>query len=169
MSGNPRQKRLVILIGILLVTNIITLAFLWSTRPHKDKHPQQNKSRMGQFMVDQLKFDSTQEAAYWALRDTLLSRQRPIMDSLRIVKKSFFDLLNYTPVNDSALEARSNAVLAVQKKLDLTTFRHFQQVRGVCRPEQYQKFDTVIKEIVTRMTTFRRPNNNKDNDSAQKK
>ena len=167
MMANPRQKRLLILVGILLITNVITLAFLWTTR--KPKHPSSPKPRMGQFMVDQLQFDSTQEAAYWNLRDSLISKQRPIMDSLRIAKKSFYDLLNYPPVSDSALEARSNAVLGIQQKLDLITFRHFQQVRNVCHPEQYQKFDTVIKEIVHRMTTFRRSGNNKGADSASKK
>ena len=170
MSANPRQKRLLILVGILLVTNVITLAFLWTTRPGHDRRSSSPKPRMGQFMIDQLQFDSTQESAYWILRDSLISKQRPIMDSLRLAKKNFYDLLNYPPTSDSALEARSNEVLAIQKKLDLITFGHFQQVRKVCKPEQYQKFDTVIKEIVHRMTTFRRSNNNnKGADSTSKK
>lgn len=167
-NGNSRQKWLLVLVGILLVTNIITLYVLWSSK--STKKPDSPRPRMGQFMVDQMKFDTVQEAAYWKLRDSLLTMQRPLMDSLRAAKKNYFDLLNYPDVSDSLLLARSNAVLGLQQKLDLITFRHFQQVRLLCKPEQYQKFDTVIKEIVNRMTTFRRPNNNNNrNDSSAKK
>ena len=154
------------MVGILLATNIITLAVLWSSK--SAKKIEANRPRMGQFMVDQMKFDSIQEKAYWSLRDSLMTIQKPLMDSLRNAKKSYFDLLNYPSTNDSLLLARSNTVLDLQQKLDLITFRHFEQVRLLCKPEQYQKFDTVIKEIVNRMTTFRRPNNNHP-DSAGKK
>ena len=164
-NGNSRQKWLLVLAGILLVTNIITLYMLWSIQ--NDKKPPQNPRRMGQFMVDQMKFDSTQEAAYWKMRDSLMVVQKPIMDSLRDAKKSYFDLLNYPGATDSALNQRSEEATRLQRRLDLVTFRHFQQVRALCKPEQYAKFDTVIKEIVNRMTTFRRPNNRADS-SAKK-
>jgi periplasmic protein CpxP/Spy len=79
------------------------------------------------------------------------------MDSIRDAKKRFFDLLNQPGATDSsALIARSNEIADLQKRLDLATFRHFQNVRAICRPDQLQKFDTVIKEIVNRMTPFRR-------------
>jgi protein CpxP len=122
---------------------------------------------MGQFMVDQMKFDSVQEAAYWKLRDTLVKEQKPVWDSIRIAKKRFFDLLNQPNPGDSLLQVRNNEVLVLQQKLDVITFRHFQQVRSLCRPDQFQKFDTVIKEIVNRMTFARRPNSKTD--SADRK
>lgn len=166
-NGNSRQKWLLVLVGILLATNIITLAVLWSSKSAKKQD--NPRPRMGQFMVDQMKFDSTQEKAYWSLRDSLMDLQKPLMDSLRIAKKSYFDLLNYPGNNDSLLLVRSNTVLDLQQKLDLITYRHFEQVRLLCKPEQYPKFDTVIKEIVNRMTTFRRPNNNNRPDSSDNK
>jgi Spy/CpxP family protein refolding chaperone len=124
---------------------------------------------MGQFMVDQLKFDSQQQAAYWKLRDSMITTQRPVMDSIRSAKKSFFDLLNQPDLNDSTLYSRSNEIADLQKRLDLATFRHFQRVREICRPDQLQKFDTVIQEIVSRMTPFRRPPGKRSGDSTTKK
>jgi hypothetical protein len=88
------------------------------------------------------------------------------MDSIRNAKKRFFDLLNQAETTDSMLITRSNEIAEMQKKLDLVTFRHFQKVRAICRPDQLQKFDTVIKEIVNRMTLFRR---NRQGDSTFKK
>ena len=166
MIRSRRQTWLLVLVGILLATNIITLSVLWSDKKNHKKGNDQPK-RMGQFMVDQMHFDSIQEAGYWRMRDTLVVAQKPVWDSIREAKKRFYDLLNQPEVSDSLLQARSNEVIALQQRLDMITFRHFQQVRTLCKPEQLQKFDTVIKEIVNRMTNFRQPRNNKD--SAQKK
>jgi len=155
-----RQRWLLVLVAILLITNIATLSIYWLKKPPAHDgpfDPGRREKRMGQFMVDQMKFDAQQEASYWKLRDSMINTQKPVMDSIRTAKTRFFDLLNQNSVNDSELYNRSNEVAALQKKLDLATFRHFQNVRALCRPDQLEKFDTVIKEIVSRMTPFRHP------------
>jgi periplasmic protein CpxP/Spy len=170
MIRPPRQKWLLVLVAILLLTNIATLSIYWIKKPDHNggpgRDPGNREKRMGQFMVDQLKFDTTQEASYWKLRDSMVAIQKPVMDSIRSAKKRFFDLLNQPEATDSMLSARSNEIADLQKKLDSVTFRHFQKVRAICRPDQLQKFDTVIKEIVNRMTPFRKFNKQ---DSAFKK
>lgn len=164
MTKFPRQKWLLLLVVILLLTNIVTLAFFWSTRPpyHEpfpnNQKPGERERRMGLFMVNEMKFDKQQEETYWKLRDSMVNQQRPLMDSIREAKKVFFDLLKQPSPSDSQVYAVNNHVSELQQKLDMLTFRHFQQVRTLCKPDQIQKFDTVIKEIVYRMTTFRRPN-----------
>lgn len=114
---------------------------------------------MGQFMVNEMKFSKEQEDKYWKIRDTLVSQQRVVMDSIRDAKKRYFDLLKqpHTASQDSLLNTRSAEINEQQRKLDLITFRHFEQVKALCTPDQLQKFDTVIAEIVNRMTSFRRP------------
>jgi protein CpxP len=160
MMRPPRQRWLLVLVAILLLTNIATLSIYWLKKPARDggpgRDPGNKEKRMGQFMVDQMKFDATQEATYWNLRDSMIAIQKPVMDSIRNSKKRFFDLLNHPAVTDSMLIAHTNEIAELQKKLDLVTFRHFQKVRGICRPDQLPKFDTVIKEIVNRMTPFRK-------------
>jgi Spy/CpxP family protein refolding chaperone len=108
--------------------------------------------RMGQFMVNELKLDKDQETTYWLLRDTMISRQKPLMDSIRNTKKRFFDLLKDPSPQDSLLQVKADEIAVLQKQLDLITFQHFQRVRALCKPEQVLKFDTVVKEIVNRMT-----------------
>jgi Spy/CpxP family protein refolding chaperone len=155
-----RQRWLLVLVVILLITNIATLSIYWLKKPPHDGgpfDPGKREKRMGQFMVDQLKFDAQQEAAYWKLRDNMINTQKPVVDSIRTAKKRFFDLLNQNNVSDSELSNRSNEVADLQKKLDIATFRHFQNVRALCRPDQLEKFDTVITEIVSRMIPFRHP------------
>ena len=158
----PRQRWLLVLVTILLLTNIATLSIYWFKKPNHEggpgHDPGNREKRMGQFMVDQMKFDTAQEAAYWKMRDSMMNIQKPVMDSIRSSKKRFFDLLNQPDATDSLLTVHSNEIADLQKKLDIATFRHFQKVRSICRPDQLEKFDTVIKEIVNRMTPFRRMN-----------
>ena len=166
MMRPPRQRWLLVLVAILLLTNIATLSIYWIKKPDHDggpgRDPGNREKKMGQFMVDQMKFDATQESSYWKLRDSMIAIQKPVMDSIRSSKKRFFDLLNQPEATDSMLIAHTNQIADLQKKLDLVTFRHFQNVRAICRPDQLQKFDTVIKEIVNRMTPFKRFNNKSD-------
>ncbi|WP_276480926.1 hypothetical protein [Paraflavitalea pollutisoli] len=176
MTKFPRQKWLLLLVGILLVTNIITLSFFWSMKPHdapgKNQSEADRNKRMGQFMVNELKLDKDQETVYWKLRDTLVSRQKPLWDSIRNSKKRFFDLLKEPASADSLVNNKAEQIALLQKELDLITFRHFQQVRALCRPEQTIKFDTVTKEIVNRMTGGWRnngkPGNPKDSAAPKK-
>lgn len=169
MSRPARQKWLLVLVGILLATNIITLAVFWfNKKPAKD-NAQQQRPRMGQFIVDQMKFDSTQEKAYWVMRDSLVNNQRPVWDSIRAARKRFYDLVNHSSPKDSLLELRAGDIMKYQRQLDLITLNHFKQVRTLCHPDQVQKFDTVIQEIVNRMTPSRRPNiGNKDSIAIRK-
>ncbi|MBO9564598.1 MAG: hypothetical protein J7621_17610 [Niastella sp.] len=176
MTKFPRQKWLLLLVAILLVTNIITLSIYWSMKPAEQ--PRNNESgadrqrRMGQFMVNELKLDKEQETVYWKLRDTMLGRQKILMDSIRNTKKRFFDLLKEPAIQDTILQTRADEIGALQKQLDLVTFQHFQQVRALCKPEQVLKFDTVVKEIVNRMTSGWRgpgkPGNPKDSAAVKK-
>src|SRR5215471_9139037 len=169
MTKSPRQKWLLLLVIILLLTNITTLSIFWFVKPKQRPTPP-DRQRMGTWIVKELEFDKDQEASYWKLRDSLVGQQRPIMDSMRAAKKRFYEQLNNPNVNDSILEANSSKTLALQKRLDFLTFQHFQQVRTLCRPEQLPKLDTVVKEIINRMTNPRRPSaRTSDNrDSAAK-
>lgn len=162
-----------LLVAILLLTNIITLSIYWWKDRDRNKPNVSREKKMGQFMVNEMKFSKEQEEVYWKMRDTLVNEQRVVMDSLRSAKRRFFDLLKQqeTPGYDSLRDERGNEIIALQKKLDLLTFRHFEDVKQLCTPEQLVKFDTVIQEIVNRMTSFRRQPADKDNkgDSARSK
>ncbi|WP_315816859.1 hypothetical protein [Paraflavitalea speifideaquila] len=63
--------------------------------------------KMGQFMVNELKLDKDQEAVYWKLRDTMISRQKPLMDSIRNTKKEILRPLKGTRTTRLPLAGKS--------------------------------------------------------------
>ncbi|QEC40312.1 hypothetical protein [Pseudobacter ginsenosidimutans] len=163
MKKFPQQKWLLWLVVILLGTNILTLSFYWlKERPAKaavSSSAADKEKKMGQFMVNELKLSPEQETVYWKLRDTLIAQQKPVLDSIRASKKRFFDLMKITqePQYDSLLSVRGQDVTVLQRQLDLITIHHFEKVRALCTEEQLVKFDTVIAEIVNRMTWGKKP------------
>ncbi|MBO9634748.1 MAG: hypothetical protein J7578_16660 [Chitinophagaceae bacterium] len=158
MKKYPQQKWLLWLVVILLITNILTLSFYWAkNRPGKGApaiSAVDREKRMGQFMVNELSLSPAQETVYWKLRDTLVTQQKPVLDSIRSAKKRFFDLLKMPqgPQYDSLLTQRGEDISTLQRQLDLITIHHFEKVRALCTQDQLVKFDTVIAEIVNRMT-----------------
>lgn len=168
MKKYPQQKWLLWLVVILLVTNIFTLSFYWlKEKPVKGMQgasAADREKRMGQFMVNELSLTPTQETVYWKLRDTLVTQQKPVLDSIRSAKKRFFDLLKMPqgPQYDSLLTQRGEDIASLQRQLDLITIHHFEKVRALCTQDQLVKFDTVIAEIVNRMTWGKRPSSKGD-------
>lgn len=161
MKKFPQQKWLLWLVVILLLTNILTLSFYWlKERPSKAAAtPTDRERKMGQFMVNELKLTPEQETIYWKLRDTLIMQQKPVLDSIRASKKRFFDLMKLPQdaQYDSLLIKRGDDITVLQRKLDLITIHHFEKVRALCNQDQLVKFDTVIAEIVNRMTWGKKP------------
>ena len=80
MMRPARQKWLLVLVAILFLTNIATLSIFWFKKPKRPGQPAENaKRKMGQWMVDQMKFDSVQAQAYWKMRDSVVVLQRPFL------------------------------------------------------------------------------------------
>src|SRR4051794_9378421 len=100
MIRPARQKWLLVLVAILFLTNIATLSIFWFKKPSRPGNDPKKEKRMGQWMVDQMKFDSIQATSYWRMRDSVVGLQRPLMDSIRDAKKAFYDLLNQDNVTD---------------------------------------------------------------------
>ncbi len=68
---------------------------------------------------------------------------------------------------DSLLVKRGDDISVLQRKLDLITIHHFEKVRALCNEHQLVKFDTVIAEIVNRMTWGKKQQTRPDSSQAK--
>lgn len=133
----------------LLILNTATLTFLWLNRHHPPQ-PGQGHDRNGRppaaaFLINQLDFDENQTATY----DRLRIAERKAKDSLQVVLREKREALFRGIVsNDTSKIAE---IGEIQMEFDRSTFRHFQEVRTLCRPEQQVKFDQVIGEVLQMM------------------
>lgn len=154
MSDLKNNRWLPIATMVLLVANIITLVLLWTNRGN-DKNIEGKipppQGQVFEFLTKELQLDAKQQEAYAKLRDEHQAIQRQNRDSLRKAKDELFSLLQQPGISDSVVREYSSRATAIEEHMDIITFKHFQQVRILCNPDQQKKFDSIISDVLKRM------------------
>lgn len=142
MKEDNKYRMLWVAIGLLLVLNIGLLA--WFTFFSQNK-PQQPKRL---FLEKELKFDEKQSEAYKALRQEHAQQMRALREDVKSMKTEFYEELSQSNISDDSLRAKAVAIESKMVDADVLTFRHFQKVRQLCTPQQQQRFDEVIIDLI---------------------
>ena len=153
--STTRNKNLLFVIGVLLLTNIAVLVYFLAIKK-TDSHAHDMNDRKGGFMIDMLQkevgFDTTQMAAYKKLKDEQRNNFRPLFDRMRGAKDSLYRLLGNSTATDSMINVAAERIGQDQKMLDLETFRHFKRVRELCSsPAQQAKYDSAVLRMFSKM------------------
>lgn len=156
MSTTSRNKNLLVIIAVLLLTNIGVLAyFLWYKKPAETNvhgsGQQRDRNGMADVLQKEIGFDEGQLTKYKELRDRQRDIIRPMFDSMRVAKEGLFKLISTPAVGDSTVEAAANVIAQRQRELDIKTFQHFKRVRSLCRPDQEAKYDSLLLRMFRRM------------------
>lgn len=152
MTNNSRRnKMLVSLLVILLLTNCVSLFFFL-----KDNR-ELNKSRdekQVEYMRRELGLSDEQLAEYKRLREYRDSLMAPLYDSLR---ESKFKMISYlrqpaTSVPDSVIRQAATEISNRQQAIEVAFYQHFRRVQSICKPAQMPLFDSVLTKMVYRTT-----------------
>jgi len=156
-----KNKVLLIIVGVLLLTNLGMLLFFVNMKPPANRFGRDGKGRQGMMEILEKKagFSKQQLSAYQQLRDQHWVKMKPLLADMRNAKDSFYRLLYVPDVPDSVLKNAAMIIGQKQQAIDLQTFHHFQQVRNLCDPAQRPGFDTLVHQVIYRMSApFRRDN-----------
>jgi protein CpxP len=147
MQPRNTNRILIWLIIILLVADAATVAYFWLG--NSKGRPSQESPK--EFIIRELSMDANQQKQY----SDLVTEHRASVDSLRqalrTAKDSFFELIKEPAVTDSAKQAAVSVIGRITESIDLRTLEHFQKVRMLCRPEQQEKFDRIIHQVMGMM------------------
>ena len=151
INNAPKNRALILLIVILLLTNIAVLAyFLWPKEPDKSQTVDRNKYRLLEPLKNEVGFSDSQIADYKKIKDSRSGRIKGKVDDLRKVRDNFYHLLSSQNASDSLLNMAADSIAYRQKLLDLETFEHFKMLRKLCTPDQEVKYDSMVQRIVHR-------------------
>jgi hypothetical protein len=132
------------LIG-LLVLNMVSLGMLLRlTGPH-------GGSQAAEFLMHELKFDAAQRKAYWELIHQHRDQMRKLEFERIQSRNQLYDNLGKGDTTQFGV------LRQIQGKTEMVTFRHFQAVRKLGTPQQQQRFDHIIKEVLHKMETSQQP------------
>jgi len=146
---SPVNKILAFAVVLLLVTNVILLIFIWKG---KDKHEPKRPSGNGPFeaMVKELNMSERQKDDFKKLRDEHFAQVKPLFDSIRRYRSSFFEMIKDPRITKDSLIGYSKRVAEKQAMIDEMTFEHFKKVRALFSGDQQKQFDEYMQKMMQR-------------------
>jgi len=149
----PINKNLLIIIGVLLITNIAMLVYFLSDKrpPRQAEQTKQVRPGVADMLQKEVGFSDDQVAQYKGFKEKQKQTIKPMFDDMRRAKDSLFRLLSYPETSDSVVNKVADVIAQRQKALDLQTFNHFKRVRTLCTPEQQPKYDSMVIRMFSRM------------------
>ena len=150
MRAVLKNKVLVAIIAILLLTNIVMLVFLLGKKSDKP-HDRRTNTASTPYLQKELGFTEQQMAQFNSLKEEHREKINSLFDEARKTKDSFFLLLKDSTVSDSALVSASALIGDKQQALDMQVFESLREIRKLCTSQQQQKFDSLLPKIVYKM------------------
>ena len=148
MNNNQKQKWILPVLLLLLISNLITLVYLWLP----PKPPKVLQGGAGfDLMVKELSMTASQQATYLHLREEHQATVRPLREQMKNAKDALFALLANDTVSTIIVNAAAAKAAAIQQQLDMASYQHFKKLRAICTPTQQQKFDTIIQDVIRQM------------------
>ncbi len=138
-------KVLTVAVVALLLLNFGTLGFLLLAGPKHDRRPPHREPK--EIIIDQLQLDATQQTAY----QKLINSHRGTIDRLdrqsRSTKNELYLQLTQKTVDIKAKDSLIARLANYQKEIEETHFKHFQDIKNLCTPEQMNRFDDLTEEL----------------------
>lgn len=145
MKQFTQNRFLVLLVAILLTANLGLMLYFFVFR-HKEPPP----VRPSEYMQKKLGLNTDQAAKFQKLTDQHKEAVKPVINDMRKLKDSLYNLLQQPNAKDSEVTAMAVKIGDKQKQLEIMIFRHFQRLRAVCDSSQLPKFDTLVHRMVNR-------------------
>ena len=129
----------------LLLLNFATLGFLLLTSPKHNSRPPHREPK--EIIINQLQLDATQQIAY----QKLIEWHRGTIDSLdhqiRGAKNKLYSQLIQPDVDTKTKDSLFTILANYQKQIEQTHFKHFQDIKDLCTPEQMNRFNELTEEL----------------------
>ncbi|HRG22888.1 MAG TPA: hypothetical protein PLL23_00790 [Chitinophagaceae bacterium] len=142
------NKILTLVIGLLLVSNIVLVYFMVNGSGKKPS----KKDRMdpAEIMIKEVGMDEQQAATHKQMKDDHFKAVRPLYDSLRTAKATYFGLVKDASVTDSVGKMYREKIAVWQNTIDSMTFAHFRKMRNLLNPQQQVKYDEFVQKLMQR-------------------
>lgn len=141
-----KSKLLTIAVIALLLLNLGTLGFLVFGKnsggpphgPHREPKYQ---------IIATLHFDSAQQQQYENLILEHRAAISQIEGNIRMTKNRLYLQLLKDRVDNKAKDSLVDVLAAYQKQIEQTHFKHFQDIKKICRPDQLEYYYDLTQEL----------------------
>ncbi len=150
--STSKNKLLVIIMVILLLTNIALIAFILFNKPEEKRSGRADReAMMVEFLQKEVGFDKQQMQQYDTLNKQHKEKMKLRFDDIRSNKQKVYQTVGSQAFSDSAINDAATKLSGSQKDIETNMLQHFAAIRKICTPEQQPKFDSMIYKIWNKM------------------
>ncbi|WP_301922383.1 hypothetical protein [Ferruginibacter sp.] len=151
MTTKPNNKILLLIIGILLVTNISMLLFFINGRPAERRGMRaERKAMMTTFLQKEIGFSPQQLQQYDSLNALHRSKVKTMFEYAGKEKENQFKQLAASNFSDSSINITAGLTAGKQKEIEVEIFINIKKIRTICTPEQQPKFDSLFYPMLNK-------------------
>jgi Spy/CpxP family protein refolding chaperone len=153
MKQFTQNKLLVLLVAILLVANLCLMLYFFVFKNH---HEPEKSRPVSDFVQKELGLNAEQAEKFKQLRDEHKAAVKPVVDDMKRLKNSLYNLLQNPQADDSAAKAIAKQIGEKQQELEMLIFHHFEKVRAICDSSQLPKLDTLLHRMIDKWPGMRK-------------
>lgn len=151
MSRIARNKSLLIIVALLLITNMAMLIYFLNKPGAEKESPRKSRSEMGIFLKNQVGFSDDQMKEFEKRKQLQRDSAGKYFKDLNDTKMAFYSQLNQADADSSRLDTLSMAIGRKQAHIDRMYFRHFRDIRSLCTPQQQKIYDSLFPGVIRNM------------------
>ena len=141
-----KTKLLTIAVIGLLVINFGTLGFLLlNGKGHRP--PQEGRQKPKEIIIEKLHFDEAQQKDYAKLIKWHHGEITRLDDQIRQTKNELYSQLNQAETNVKTKDSLVSLLAGYQKQIEETHFKHFEDIKKLCRQNQMEDFNVLTEEL----------------------
>jgi hypothetical protein len=153
MKQFTQNKFLVLLVAILLLANLCVMFYFFV---FKDRHERERSRPVSDFMQKELGLNAEQTEKFKELRDQHRAAVKPVVDEMKRLKDSLYNLLQDPQANDSSVRAIAEQIGDKQEEWEILIYHHFEKVRAICDSNQLPKLDTLVHRMISKWPWMRK-------------
>ncbi|MGL2964605.1 Spy/CpxP family protein refolding chaperone [Flavobacterium sp. RSB2_4_14] len=145
-----KTKLLTITIIGLLLLNLATLGFLFVSGPKGPKSPHdrlEGRPEPKEIIIEKLHLDAHQQKEYENLIQWHRGEIRQLEDTIHEAKEKLYSELMQPEVNVKTKDSLITLLARSQKQIEETHFKHFEDIKKLCKPEQQEYFNDLTEEL----------------------
>ncbi|WP_310558924.1 hypothetical protein [Flavobacterium sp.] len=125
----------------LLVLNLATIGFVVS------KPGAGNRAEPREIIIEKLHLDENQQKEYEQLIDWHRGQINELDEKIRETKKELYAQLLKNQIEKKTKDSLITTIAVYQKQIEATHFKHFQDIKKLCRKDQLQNYIDLTAEL----------------------
>ncbi|WP_162128227.1 periplasmic heavy metal sensor [Flavobacterium phycosphaerae] len=145
-----KTKLLTIAVIGLLLLNLATLGFLFLNGPKGHRPPMDGmhgRQKPREIIIEKLHFDIAQQKEYDRIIQWHQGEIRKLDQNIRQTKNELYSQLMQPEVNAKTKDSLIAVLNSYQKQIEQTHFKHFEDIKKLCHPNQREDFNDLTEEL----------------------